>query len=126
MDIFAQASLLKLRFEGLGKGSLSTEDLWSLKPEVLNGAAMELDNQIAKYGQQGYLQVASDADTSIILQRDILVYILKYKLQMADNAKANASKTAQRKELELLIATKKREAMASKSVEELMAELNAL
>lgn len=125
MDIFAQASQQKLRF-GTGKGQLSVEDLWDLSVQELNTAAIALDAQIATTGQQGYLRVKSTADTKLILQRDIVVYIISYKLDQQDAAVANRSLTQQQKELAELIHAKKQQARANKSLEELQAEYDAL
>ena len=125
MDIFAQASQQKLRF-GTGKGQLSVEDLWDLSVQELNTAAIALDAQIATTGQQGYLRVKSTADTKLTLQRDILVYIITYKLDQQDAVAANRSLTQQQKELAELIHMKKQQARANKSIEELEAEFNAL
>lgn len=125
MDIFAQASQQKLRF-GTGKGQLSVEDLWDLSVQELNTAAIALDAQIATTGQQGYLRVKSTADTKLTLQRDIVVYIISYKLDQQDAVAANRSLTQQQKELAELIHMKKQQARANKSLEELEAEYNAL
>lgn len=125
MDIFAQASQQKLRF-GTGKGQLSVEDLWDLSVQELNTAAIALDAQIATTGQQGYLRVKSTADTKLTLQRDIVVYIISYKLDQQDAVAANRSLTQQQKELAELIHAKKQQARANKSLEELEAEYDAL
>lgn len=126
MDIFAQASQQKLRFSGLGKGLLTTEDLWDLPVETLNEGALLLDEHINKSGQQGYLRVKSTTDTAITLRRDILVYIINEKLNQQDAVAANRSLTQQQKELAELIHAKKQQVRANKSLEELEAEYNAL
>jgi len=125
MDIFAQACQQKLRF-GVGKGQISVEDLWDLSVQDLNTAAIALDAQIVATGQQGYLRVKSTADAKLVLQRDIIVAIIKYKLEQQDAIAANRSLTQQQQELAELIHKKKQEARANKSLEELEAEYNAL
>lgn len=125
-NIFAQASKSKIRFEGLGKGVLTTEDLWDLKAEILNEAAKVLDVQIKQSAQVGYLDDVSEVDSTLILKRDILVYIIKYKRQERVDAGNNAAKSARRKELEAALAVQKAKALEGMTQEEILAELNSL
>ena len=121
-----QALAQKVRFSGLGKGVLTTEDLFDLPVETLNQAALERDALIAQSGQQGYLRTKTAANSDLQLQRDIIVSVLQFKLDQQEAVTANRSLTQQQKELAELIHMKKQQARANKSLEELEAEFNAL
>ncbi len=126
MSIFLQALAQKIRFSGFGKGVLTIEDLFDIPVEVLNQAALARDAQIAQTGQQGYLRSKTAANTTLQLERDIIVSVLQYKLDQQDTAAANRSLTQQQQELAELIHAKKQQIRANKSLEELEAEYNAL
>ena len=125
MDIFAQSCLSKLRFPELGKGTISTEDLWSIAEETLAAVATGLDEQIAKAGTNKYLRVKSSADTMLILKRDILAYVIAWKLDQKDASRTAALESQEERELRELINEKEKEVKKGKSLEELKAEYNA-
>ena len=122
---FIQALAQKVRFSGLGKGVLTTEDLFDLPVETLNQAALERDAQIAQSGQQGYLRTKTAANTTLQLERDIIVAVLQYKLDQQDASRTAAIESAEERELRELIHAKRQEAKKAKSLEELEAEYNA-
>ncbi len=126
MSIFLQGLAQKIRFSGFGKGVLTVEDLFDIPVETLNQAALAKDAQIAQTGVQGYLRTKTAANTTLQLERDIIVAVLQYKLDQQDAAIANRSLTQQQQELAELIHIKKQQARAAKSLEELEAEYDAL
>lgn len=122
---FLQALAQKVRFSGLGKGVLTTEDLFDLPVETLNQAALERDALIAQSGQQGYLRTKTAANSGLQLQRDIIVAVLQFKLDQQDASRTAAIESAEERELRELIHSKRQEAKKAKSLEELETEYNA-
>ena len=122
---FIQALAQKVRFSGLGKGVLTTEDLFDLPVETLNQAALERDALIAQSGQQGYLRTKTAANSGLQLQRDIIVAVLQFKLDQQDASRTAAQESAEERELRELIHSKRQEAKKAKPLEELEAEYNA-
>lgn len=122
---FIQALSQKVRFSGLGKGVLTTEDLFDLPVETLNQAALERDALIAQSGQQGYLRTKTAANSGLQLQRDIIVAVLQFKLDQQDASRTAAIESAEERELRELIHSKRQEAKKAKSLEELEAEYNS-
>ncbi len=124
MSIFLQALAQKIRVSGFGKGVLTIEDLFDIPVETLNQAALAKDAQIAQTGQQGYLRTKTAANTTLQLERDIIVSVLQYKLDQQDLAHTTAQESAEERELRELIHAKRQEAKKAKSLEELEAEYN--
>ena len=130
-DIFEKASKMKLRFS-VSKGNLSTEDLWAL-PLKSNAGYLDLDTiavainkQLKESSEESFVDDKTTADPILQLKLDILKRIIEVKKEENATRMAAASKAAEKKRILNLIAEKKDEAMAGKSIEELTAMLEKL
>jgi len=80
--MFEKASKIKLRFPS-SKGMLTTEDLWDLSLQQLNGLAKDLNKKVKESAEHDFLEVKSDSDTITKLQFDIVIQVLTKKKQDA-------------------------------------------
>lgn len=126
--MFEEASRIKLRFSGagVGKGTLSTEDLWSLKLEDLDKIAIALNKEVKAESEESFITAKSSVSELVTLKFDIVKHIIKYKLDKAKQAE-DASDLKRRKAVILeAMAKKQQEELGNKSVAELEKELAAL
>jgi len=134
MDIFEQATRQKLRFD-TPKGQITVEDLWSLPLQGKTGPnlyeiATDLNKRLKDTSDvPSFLQVeskTSDADNRLQLQYDIVKRVVEVK--HTENAAALASRVNAEKKQQLLglIAQKQNEQLAGKSLDDLVAMVNAL
>jgi len=131
MDIFEQAARRKLRFAS-SVGDLTAEQLWDLplthksRPS-LDTIAIATAKELRDLGEFSFVDVKPDPrKDAISLQLEILRRVIEVK--MAEAAAAlEAARRAERKQ-KILAALEKVEGseLASKSKEELLAELNGL
>ena len=125
MNMFEQASRIKLTVATTA-GIISFTDLWDLplqsevknKPS-LDAIAMDLDSKLGTAGRKSFVDNSSTANPTLQLAFDIVLHIIAVKkaenvekLHKADKARANAR-------IMEIIASKKDEALAGKSIEEL-------
>lgn len=126
-DIFALATRRKLTF-ATPAGLLATQDLWDLplissKVNVpcLDNIAMSLAKQIKDTGDiTSFVTKTSKPSATLQLQFDVIKYVIEEKLADQETAAKAADTKARNDRIRELIAGKKDEALASKSVEELM------
>lgn len=121
MEIFAKASKQKLRFD-FSKGQLSTEDLWQLKLTDLNEIAKKVSKAIKDNGEETFLSTPTSTDKKVVadkLRLDILKEVISVKETAAKASKERTEKLAQLENLKQIIATKKGEELANKSIDEL-------
>lgn len=124
-NIFERATRKKLRFE-TAQGHLSTEQLWDLTLEQLNTVAVALNKKIKESGEESFISSDTKVDADLQLSFDIVKYIIDIKLKEAEIARNRREKKEKRDTLLTLIANKEAQALQEKSIDELMAELNAL
>jgi hypothetical protein len=131
MNIFEQASRLKLRFT-TPRGDLATEDLWSLPLQSdtkvnLDTLARMVAKQIReREAVESFVEPTRTAGDTLDLQLDILKFVIASR--KADNA-ALLARRAAASEVEMLqglLAKKQNEALESLSEEEIQARLAAL
>jgi hypothetical protein len=130
MDIFEHAARVKLRF-ATPKGLLSAEDLWDLpltsdRGVSLDDLAKEFNRQLKDYTAQSFVTLHTTANTIAQLSFDLVKYIIDVKLEERDLARAALERRKSKARIMELIATKQDQELASKSVEELTAMVEAL
>ena len=126
-DIFEKASRLKLRFE-TSKGSLLTEDLWSLPLESLNTLAKSANKRVKAADEENFISKRQAADVAAQLELDIVKRVIEVRLKEAEDAKTKAQRREELQYLRELKAKKQTAKLESLSEEELdkrMAELDA-
>lgn len=129
-DVFAQASRKKVRFEvALSKRKVSavvsSEELWDLSLEDLNTAAIACYNQL-QASAVSFIGEPVESDTLAQLKLDVIKYIIAVKKEEAQLAKTLAEKAVKKQLLAQHIFDKQNQALSSKSLEELQAELDSL
>ena len=124
-EMFINASRLKLRFK-TSVGSLLIEDLWDVTLESLNTLAKSLNKELKEAQEESFIGTKSKANAILELKFEIVKFVIKVKLEEAETKKNAAEKKAIKEKIMELINRKKDEALSSKSIEELEAELNTL
>lgn len=129
-DVFAQASRKKVRFEvTISKRKvnavISSEELWDLSLEDLNTAAIACYNQL-QASAVSFIGEPVESDTLAQLKLDVIKYIIAVKKEEAQLAKTRAEKAVKKQLLAQHIFDKQNQALSSKSLEELQAELDSL
>ena len=118
--MYKQASRLGLRFAS-PKGPLTVEQLWDLKPEMLDTMAVSLEEEVTKAGKKSFLTTKSSEDKVAKLKFDIVLDVLTTKVEEAAAAAVSAETKAFNNKIDLLIAEKEEEEFKGKSIEELRA-----
>ena len=128
MNIFEQASRVKLRFE-TSKGSITTEDLWSLPLTNRSSAGVSLDDiakalnkQIKESSEESFVVKRSSVNELLTLRFEIVKYVIAELVAERDLAKVSAEKREYKQLLANLIAEKSQENLRGKTLEELIAE----
>ena len=129
--MFEKAARLKLRFD-TPKGPLSVEELWDLPLTVRNGGA-SLDNvaraaskQIKETETESFVVKNPTVSPLLQLRLDVVKHIIAVRIAEAETAATAADKAAKKQTLLALVAEKKNEQLKSSSIDELMAQINAL
>jgi hypothetical protein len=127
MNIFEKASILKLRFE-TAKSLITTEDLRDLpltseRGTSLDELAIRFNKEVNESSLDSFVATAKKSNTIAKLKFDIVKHIIDAKLAENQTRIDAATKKAQKERIMGLISTKKDEALAGKSVEELEAML---
>lgn len=131
-NLFERASRQRLRVT-TSKGLISVEDLWDLPLTSKTGAvnlddiAGELYDLLEKQPKRSFVKPeTSSADSSLTLAFDIVVYIIRVRLD--ENAQAATAKACrdQKQRLLEIIATKENEQLLGQSLDELRAAVAAL
>jgi hypothetical protein len=131
-NLFVLASRAKFRFV-TSKGSLTAEDLWDLplddrRQVSLDDVAKSLNKQLRESDtEQSFVNKASAPRTDEIKAKfDLVLFVIKTKLEERDAAKARSDKEANKQKIMALIERKKDEALAGKPLDELQALLNTM
>ncbi len=115
--MFEKALRKKLRFAY--KGSISTEDLWDLSVEELDGIYKKLRKEQKQSDEESLLSKKTAASATLSLKVDIVKYIVETKVDEVKKRNDAAERRAQREHIKGIIAQKKADEMAGKSVEDL-------
>lgn len=126
MENFEKASRTKLRF-ATTKGDLATEDLWDLNLSSLDSIAKAVNNQLRNEGEESFIPTTTNKPSSNNdLRLDILKHVIAVKVAEQDKRQARAETLAKLAQLKELAQTKATEQLASKSLEEINAEIEKL
>lgn len=123
--MFEQAARMKLRFNY--KGSLTVEDLWDLKLEVLDQLCIEMEKALeTSDAGRSRLERRSTKNDELALKVAIADHIIATRVaekNAREDEKANAELI---KKYQAILADKQDEAIRGKSPEELQAMIAAL
>jgi hypothetical protein len=132
MDIFEQATRLKLRFDTARIGEITAEDLFDLPLTSKTGRAnlddiaRSLHKQLKNGDDVSFVEPSRSSDPVIQLRFDIVKHVIGAKIEENQKA-AKAREDAEKKQkIMALIADKKDEVLKGKPLEELEAMLTAL
>lgn len=123
-SIFEMATREKFRFPY--KGNISVEDLWDLSVQALDQVFKTLNAEIKQTKEESLLATKSKEESILDTKIQIVRYIVAVKQEEANKAKTAKANKEQKQKLLALIEEKKNEALAGKSIEELMAMAAAL
>lgn len=127
-DLLLSALAGKYRYQ-TDKGSLTTEDLFSLSLKDLDTLAKSLNQEVQK-SSVSFIASPSQTNKTLQLRFEVVLFVIKFKQEREEERKlqlASATEKAQKRDLlAQLIANKEMENLASKPLEELQRELNAL
>lgn len=124
MDMFEQASRLKLRFASI-KGALSTEQLWDLPLTSKDGfnldqVARAANNELNEASQESFvLTRASPAKNLAQTRLEIVKHIIAVRLAENEAKTNEASRRAERDRLRAILDQKKDAELQGMSREEL-------
>ena len=125
--MFEKATRMKLRYK-VTNGVVTTEDLWDLSLITLDSLARSLHKELKESEEISFIQSSlnSRKNAKLELQFEIVKHIISVKLAEQELAK-NKEKMKERKEALLeVLHSKQTEEMKSKSVEEILKELEEL
>ena len=123
-SIFEMATREKFRFPY--KGNISVEDLWDLSVQALDQVFKTLNAEIKQTKEESLLATKTKEESTLDTKIQIVRYIVAVKQEEANKAKTAKANKEQKQKLLALIEEKKNEALAGKSIEELMAMAAAL
>lgn len=118
MSIYKKASKQKLRVS-TSKGSLSAEQLWDLSLAELDALAVKLEKEHEASGEKSFLATKTEKSRLAKLKFDLVLDILTTKVNDANTASKTAETKAHNQKILSLIANKKDEDLAGKTVAEL-------
>jgi hypothetical protein len=121
-NIYKQAAMLALRIE-TNKGSLSVEQLWTLKLTELDQLAVSLEESMEKSSTKSFLKATTKANQLAKLKFDIVLDVLTTKKEAQEAASTAAEKKAHNDKILALIAQKEEGKLQEMSVEQLTAML---
>lgn len=132
MELFAQASRLKLTFE-TPQGALSVNDLWDLPLTTnrngranLDDIAVSLNNQIQAAGTTSFVKKATRPNEILKAKFDVVLQVIEVLQAEADAAEVLRANAEKKQRVLEIIASKEDEALASKSLDELRELVGAL
>lgn len=130
-SLFLLASRSKFRFNTTS-GVITAEDLWDLpltdtRKANLDDVAKSLNKQLKEANEeQSFVKPAAATTNETKAKFDLVLAVIKTKMEERDAAKALADKQANKQKIMALIDRKKDEALAGKTEAELQALLNTL
>ena len=130
-SMFEKAARLKLRFQS-PKGLLSVEDLFDLPltsqtgKTNLDDIARTLHSQVKSDDNISFVTPAQKASEELVLAFEIVKHVITTKIAERDAAAEAKAKADKKQKIMNLIEQKKDDALSAQSIDELMAQLNAL
>lgn len=122
--LFITATKNKYRYPY--KGLISTEDLWDLSPQALDGIFKEINTQLKKSGEESLLQTEDKGATMLKNKIEIIKYILNDKLNEQTQREQAIVNAAKRQRIMEVIASKEDAALNELSVDELRKMIDEL
>jgi hypothetical protein len=129
--VFELASRLKVRYDTIA-GVLSPEDLWDLPLSSDNDLKVTLDALAKKYSkyvestQESFVLKPPKKSKLIQLQLDLILQVIKVRLEEADAAKTARDLKAKKQQIMDLIVKKENDALGETSLEDLKKQLEQL
>ena len=118
VDIFKIA--IKEKYRWFYKGVISTEDLFDLSLEALDGIYKNLMKQKRTESEESLLSVSKE-DKELNIKIEIVKTIVADKLAEKEKARRSAERKAQNQKILEIMADKKDAALKEKTLEELQA-----
>ena len=118
VDIFKIA--IRDKYRWFYKGVISTEDLFDLSLEALDGIYKNLMKQKRTESEESLLSVSKE-DKELNIKIEIIKTIVADKLAEKEKAKRSAERKAQNQKILEIMADKKDAALKEKTLEELQA-----
>lgn len=122
--MFETAVRNKMRFPY--KGQVSVEDLWDLDVNALDGVFKTLNSKVKVSQEESLLRTRSKESEELMVQIEIVKYIVSVKLAEAEARKNAEANRAKRQQILGILADKQESDLKNKSPEELQAMLAAL
>lgn len=123
-NIFEYAIENRLRYPY--KGSISTEDLYSLSVTELDSIYKTLKKESKNANEESLLETKSEENVVLTVKIEIIKFIVAKKLEKVQVRKEEAKKREQKNKIIEIIAKKQDESLLGKSVEELQKLLEDL
>lgn len=117
MNIFEYAAKNRLRFNY--KGSITVEDLYSLRLTELDSIYKALNKEMKNGEEPSLLNTQNAVATDLSVKIEIVKYIVNEKLEEAEAEKRRAENNTRRNLLLEILAQKQNEELQSKSADEL-------
>ena len=126
MNIFEQASRLKLRFSTT-RGFLTTEQLWELSLTDLNKLYINVNEEVSVTSTKGLIKDSeTKTDKENNLRLELIEHIYTVIKEEKEAKEQRLALQSQKARLQQLIQTKKDEALTNLPVEELEKQLKEL
>lgn len=122
--MFETAVRNKMRFPY--KGQISVEDLWDLDVNALDGVFKTLNSKVKVSQEESLLRTRSKESEELMVQIEIVKYIVSVKLAEAEARKNAEANRAKKQQILGILADKQESDLKNKSPEELQAMLAAL
>ena len=122
--MFETAVRNKMRFPY--KGQISVEDLWDLDVNALDGVFKTLNSKVKVSQEESLLRTRSKESEELVVQIEIVKYIVSVKIAEAEARKNAEANRAKRQQILEILADKQASDLKNKSPEELQAMLAAL
>ncbi len=130
MDLFEQASRLKLRFESK-RGCISTEDLWDLPLSNDHGLSLDnlakgLNRKLKEEAEESFVVPKSKESSILSLQFELVKHVIKVKIEEREAKEQALKKEAKKKKIREILADKEEASLKSLSEDELRKMLDEL
>lgn len=123
-NIFEVATRGKMRFQY--NGMVTVEDLWDLSVEQLDAVFKTLNAAMKQVQEESLLDTRSQADRDLDVKIALVKHIVAVKLKEKDERAHAREQREKRQRLLEVLASKKDEALRSKTAEELEAMIAEL
>lgn len=124
-NIFEAATKQKLRFS-TPRGMVNVEDLWDMNLKDLDDTARLINKKLKESNEESFITRKSTGDKRAQLQLDVVVSVIKTKIQEDEKRLNAAQRKLKREQILKLMSEKQDDAMKRKSLASLEAELEKL